>query len=99
MSSASQKPDLNNQLTIVREYCIKLGLDNVEFISEIGGCLNFQRKKFLEIMDAVECNEVKMLIIAHKDRLVRFGLEYFKRFLSQHRCELIILDNTEMSPE
>ncbi len=99
VSSASQKPDLNNQLAIVREYCIKLGLDNVEFISEIGGGLNFQRKKFLEIIDAVERHEVKTLIIAHKDRLVRFGFEYFKRFFSKHYCELIILDNAEMSPE
>lgn len=99
VSSASQKPDLNNQLAIVREYCIKSGLDNVEFMSEIGGGLNFQRKKFLEIMDAIERHEVKTLIIAHKDRLVRFGFEYFRHFLSKHFCELIILDNAAMSPE
>ena len=71
----------------------------MEYISEIGGGLNFERKKFLEIIDAVEHNEVKMLIIAHKDRLVRFGFEYFRRLLSKHYCELIILDNAEMSPE
>ena len=99
VSSNSQKPDLVNQQAIVREYCIRAGLNNVEYISEIGGGLNFERKKFLEIIDAVEHNEVKMLIIAHKDRLVRFGFEYFRRLLSKHYCELIILDNAEMSPE
>ena len=99
VSSNSQKPDLTNQMAIVREYCNRAGLEGVEYIAEIGGGLNFERKKFLEIMDAVEHNEVKTLIIAHKDRLVRFGFEYFKRLMSKHHCELIILDNAELSPE
>lgn len=99
VSSTSQKPDLNNQLAIIREYCTKAGLQNVEYISEISGGLNFERRRFLEICDAVERNEVKILIIAHKDRLIRFGFEYFRRMLSKHHCELVILDNAEMSPE
>lgn len=99
VSSTSQKPDLANQLEILKEYCTKSGLANAEFISEIGGGLNFERKKFLEIMDAVEQHEVKILIIAHKDRLARFGFEYFRHFLSKHQCELVILNNEKMSPE
>ena len=99
VSSTAQKPDLANQLEILKEYCLKSGLLNVEFISEIGGGLNFERKKFLEIMNAVERREVKMLIIAHKDRLARFGFEYFRYFLIKHNCELVILNDEKMSPE
>ncbi len=99
VSSTAQKPDLANQLEILKEYCSKSGLSNVEFISEIGDGLNFERKKFLEIMDAVERYEVKMLIIAHKDRLARFGFEYFRHFLAKHNCELVILNDEKMSPE
>ena len=99
VSSAAQKPDLANQLEILKEYCLNFGLLEVEFISEIGGGLNFERKKFLEIMDAVERREVKALIIAHKDRLARFGFEYFRHFLSKHNCELVILNDEKMSPE
>ena len=99
VSSTAQKPDLSNQLEILKEYCLKSGLLNVEFISEIGGGLNFERKKFLEIMAAVERREVKMLIIAHKDRLARFGFEYFRHFLIKHNCKLVILNDEKMSPE
>ena len=99
VSSTAQKPDLANQLSILQEYCTKSGLSDVEFISEIGGGLNFERKKFLEIMDSIEKREVKMLVIAHKDRLVRFGFEYFRYFLSKHNCELVILNDEKMSPE
>ena len=99
VSSTAQKPDLANQLEILKEYCLKSGLSEVEFIAEIGGGLNFERRKFLDIMDAVERCEVKMLIIAHKDRLARFGFEYFRHFLAKHNCELVILNNEKMSPE
>ena len=99
VSSVAQKPDLANQLEVMKEYCLKSGLLDVEFISEVGGGLNFERKKFLEIMDAVERYEVKMLIIAHKDRLARFGFEYFRHFLAKHNCELVILNDEKMSPE
>ncbi len=98
VSSTIPKPDLLNQTAILREYCNNAGLQHVEFITEIGGGLNFEREKFLEIMDAVERYEVKTLIIAHKDRLVRFGFEYFERLLAKHHCELIILNNIKMSP-
>ena len=99
VSSTAQKPDLANQLEVMKAYCIKAGLSEVEYVSEIGGGLNFERKKFLEIMDAVERYEVKMLIIAHKDRLARFGFEYFRHFLAKHNCELVILNDEKMSPE
>ena len=99
VSSTAQKPDLANQIEILKAYCLKSGLSDAEFISEIGGGLNFERKKFLEIMNAVERQEVKMLIIAHKDRLVRFGFEYFRHFLLKHNCELVILNDEKMSPE
>lgn len=99
VSSQAQKPDLQNQVTSLSAFCTQSGLENVEFIKEIGGGLNFNRPKFLEIMDAVERNEVKTLIIAHKDRLVRFGFEWFSRFLNQHHCQLITLDDEVLSPE
>ena len=99
VSSNNQRPDLANQATIVREYCETLGYTNLEVITEVGGGLNFHRKRFLEIMDAVENFEVKALIVAHKDRIVRFGFEWFKRFLEKHHCELIVLNNEKLSPE
>ena len=40
-------------------------------IKEIGGGLNFKRKKFLKIMRQIRLGEVKILVVAHKDRLSR----------------------------
>jgi putative resolvase len=39
------------------------------------------------------------LIIAHKDRLVRFGLQWYQRFYAEHGTELLVLNNEQLSPE
>jgi len=53
VSSAAQKPDLVNQRKTLEEFVVANGWSNVEFVEEIGGGLNFKRKRFLELMDAI----------------------------------------------
>ncbi len=50
-------------------------------------------------MDAVERREVATLVIAHKDRLTRFGYAWFSRLCTNHGCELLVLNNEQLSPE
>ncbi len=73
VSSVAQKPDLENQRRILAEFCEASSYVVDEWISEIGGGLNFKRKQFLRLVDAVIAGEVSTLVIAHKDRLARFG--------------------------
>ncbi len=99
VSSTAQRPDLKNQRKTLESFCASSGLSDVEFVEEIGGGLNFRRKKFNEIMSAVGRNEIKTLVIAHKDRLVRFGFEWFTSFCREHRCQLLVLNHETLSPE
>jgi putative resolvase len=99
VSSAAQKPDLQNQRRVLEEFVVAKGLANVEFVEEIGGGLNFQRKRFLELLDAIGRREVKTLILAHRDRLMRFGFEWFEHFARTHGCELLVLNQERLSPE
>ena len=39
------------------------------------------------------------MIVAHKDRLTRFGYEWFERFCPQHACEMLVLNQEQLSPE
>ena len=43
--------------------------------------------------------QVRRLIIAHKDRLVRFGFEWFAAFCVRHGTELLIVNGDTLSPE
>ena len=42
---------------------------------------------------------VKTVIVAHKDRFIRFGYEWFERFLKSNGVEVIVVNNEKTSPE
>lgn len=99
VSSAAQKPDLRNQRRVLEEFCTARGLADVEFIEEIGGGLNFKRPRLLELTDAIGRGEVCTLVLAHRDRLTRFGYEWFEHIAHEHGCELLVLNQERLSPE
>lgn len=99
VSSQAQKPDLKNQRRVVEDFCVAKGLANVQFIEEIGGGLNFKRPLFLKLVDQVVAGEISKLILAHKDRLVRFGFELLSHLCRKHQCELLVIDSQQLSPE
>jgi hypothetical protein len=75
------------------------GVANVEFVEEVGGGSNLKRPKFVALMDRVEARQVSHRIIAHKDRLVRFGFSWFERFCAEHGTELLDLNAEQLSLE
>lgn len=99
VSSPAQKPDLQNQRVALEQFCAARGLANLEVITEIGGGLHFTRTKFVALMRAIEVREVHALVIAHKDRLVRFGFVWFAEFCATHGCALLVLNQETLSPE
>ena len=40
-----------------------------------------------------------MLVIAHKDRLARFGYPLIAHLCETHQCELIVMNTEALSPE
>ena len=98
VSSVAQKPDLANQITALENFCTANGYAVTEWVSEIGSGLNYNRKKFNKLFLDIEMGNVSMLIIAHKDRLVRFGFEWFESFAERHGCKIIIMNQESLSP-
>jgi predicted site-specific integrase-resolvase len=99
VSSQAQRPDLKNQRAVLEDFCLAKGMANVEYIEEIGGGLNFKRPKFLALIDRIDADEVGQLVVAHGDRLTRFGLDLLKHLCEAHGCELLVLNTEKLSPE
>lgn len=99
VSSPAQKPDLVNQRNVIEEYCIAKGYANVEYISEIGGGLNFNRKQFCRLLIDIMSKKIAILVVAHKDRLCRFGFELVKFIAEQNGTKIDVLNTEKMSPE
>lgn len=99
VSSQAQKPDLVNQRMVLEQFCAARGIAVTEWVSEIGGGLNCQRPRFLGLVDNIVANQVAMVVIAHKDRLMRFGCDLFVHLCRRHACELIVMNTETLSPE
>lgn len=99
VSTQNQRDDLKNQKAYISQFCLNGGIGIDEWYQDIGSGLNFQRKHFNRLLTMVEAGEIKKIIIAHKDRLVRFGFEWFDQFCRNHGCEIVVINNEELSPE
>jgi putative resolvase len=65
----------------------------------VGSGLNYKRKNFTALMEMVERGEVAEIVIAHKDRLVRFGYAWFERFCANHGTTITDMNIESLSPE
>jgi len=99
VSSPGQKDDLASQVTSMERFCLARGLAVDEWVSEIGGGMNLRRKKFLAVMDAISNGDVAVLVVAHKDRLARFGFDYIEHVATRNGCQLIVANQESLSPQ
>lgn len=99
VSSAGQKPDLLCQVQAMGAFCIGHGMAVSETLDDIGSGLNFKRKHFLALTDAIIAGEIEEVIVAHKDRWMRFGFEWFEHLCVSHDTALIVVNATTLSLE
>lgn len=98
VSSSNQKADLASQVSAMETFCLNSGIAVESWYKEIGGGMDFKRPIFLEIMSRIEKGEITNLVIAHKDRLCRFGFEFFEDFALRHNCKILVVNQESLSP-
>lgn len=99
VSSAGQKDDLASQIAAMEQYCQAGAIAVDDWITEVSGGMNFKRKQFLALIDRVQRGEIARVLIAHKDRLVRFGFDLLQHLFTTHGCEIIVVNQASLSPE
>jgi putative resolvase len=99
VSSNAQKPELKNQIIAMESFCLGRGLPVDEWVQEIGGGLNFRRKKFLALVFSIIKGEVDTLVVAHKDRLCRFAFDFIDELATSVGCEIIVANQESLSPQ
>ncbi len=94
VSSRSQKSDLEQQVNF-----LKSRYPDAEIITDIGSGLNFKRKGLQALLDRVLNNTIKLIVIAHKDRLSRFGFDIIAWLCTRQQTKILVLDQKNLSPE
>ena len=99
VSSRSQRDDLRSQQQAMETFCLGAGIAVDEWLTEIGGGLEFQRPVFRTLMEQIENRELGLLLVAHQDRLCRFGFDWFAYFAERHGCEIRVVNQPSLSPQ
>ena len=98
-ADALRRDDLKRQVSAMEAYCLGAGVAVDEWRSEIGGGLHCKRKVFLSLMERIEKREIAHLPVAHRDRLTRFGFDWFEHFATQHGCTITVVNQESLSPQ
>lgn len=98
VSNVGQKEDLKNQIEFLKIYSNTKGYITEE-MTDIGSGMNFKRKNWNKLLDMVQSKEVEKIVIAHKDRFVRFGFDWFDSFCRKFNCIIEIVNNEKLSPQ
>jgi len=99
ISNVGQKDDLKNQIEFLRQYANAKGIIVDDVLEDVGSGLNYDRKKWNTLIEDCVKGEIKSILIAHKDRFIRFGYSWFERFLKSYGVEIIVVNNETLSPE
>lgn len=90
VSSAKQKSDLQHQIQF-----LSAKFPNHKVISEIGSGLNFGRKGLQSLLDGIFKRNIKEIVVAHKDRLARFGFELIQNIFNRFGAKIIVVEHDQ----
>jgi putative resolvase len=96
VSAHNQRADLDRQVARVVTWAASQRLAVDEVVAEVGSGLNGRRAKLRRLLaDA----QVATIVVEHRDRLARFGVEQLEAALAAAGRRIVVLDPTETSDD
>ena len=97
VSNSKQEADLISQQQLVQDFVIKQGYP-VKTISDIASGMNENRKGFNELLDLVMSGNVDTVYVTYRDRLTRFGFDYFTKIFDRYNTKIVVINDAEVTP-
>lgn len=94
VSSIKQNDDLARQVASMRTQ-----FPNADIIRDVGSGLNFRKKGLCSLLDRLLEGDRITLIVAHRDRLCRFGFDMLDYMVKRNGGEIVVLDKPDTSPQ
>ncbi|MGV9451759.1 IS607 family transposase [Streptomyces sp. NPDC003635] len=96
VSSADQRADLDRQVARVVQGATGLGLLVAEVVTEVGSGVNGRRRKLHRVLSDPQA---AVIVVEHRDRLARFGVEHLEAVLSASGRRLVVLGPAETTTD
>lgn len=91
VSSKKQLDDLSRQISYIQEQ--RSEYSSFTVISDIASGINFERKGLSTILDSCVQGIIGEVIVAHRDRLSRFGFDLVKLIIEKSGGKVTVLDD------
>ena len=78
----------------------QLGLyPDAEIVTDVAGGLNWKRRGLVSILERLHRGDKLDVVVAHRDRLARFGFELIEWLVQQNGGRVVVLNQQDASPE
>jgi putative resolvase len=92
VSSHDQRGDLDRQVARLTLWATGTGLSVDEVVTEVGSAMNAKRPKLARVLADATATKV---VVEHRDRLARFGVEHLQAALSAQGRVVVVVDDSE----
>src|SRR5919201_647445 len=96
VSSADQRGDLDRQVVRLTTVATERRLAPTRVVAEVGSGLNGHRSKLLSLL---RDPGVGVIVVEHRERLARFGVEYLEAALAAHGRRLVVVEEAEVADD
>ena len=96
VSSHDQRSDLDRQVARVTAWATEGDLEVGQVVCEVGSGLNGKRPKLRRILSDPDA---MVIVVEHRDRLARFGVEHLEAALSAQGRRIVVADPGETTDD
>jgi putative resolvase len=96
VSAHDQRADLDRQVARLTQWATGQGVSVTEVVIEVGSAMNGKRPKLKRLLADPQATPI---VVEHRDRLARFGVEHLEAALSAQGRELLVVDPGETTDD
>lgn len=96
VSSTDQRDDLDRQAGRVAQECARQDFTLDSTVTEVGSGLNGNRPKLRTLLSDPAATTI---VVEHRDRLARFGVEHLEAALAAQSRRIVVLDDAEVEDD
>ena len=96
VSSQDQRTDLDRQVARLTSWATAAAMAVAEVVTEVGSGMNGKRRKVQRILADPTAS---VIVVEHRDRLARFGVENLEAALSAQGRRVVVSDPGEMDDD
>ncbi|UBV24911.1 MULTISPECIES: IS607 family transposase [Mycolicibacterium] len=96
VSSHDQRADLDRQVARLTQWATEQDLSVTQVVTEVGSGLNGKRPKLRRVLSD---RDATVIVVEHRDRLARFGVEHLEAALAAQGRRIVVADPGETTDD